>query len=87
MASEIPIPKDTARAAHFVAHSDPHLVGDFWDSQLADLAELVQSAETHQTRRGDHIDPTIRPDAGKVKAVTPLLVSQFCGLGAARWMG
>ena len=87
IASEIPIPVDTARAAKLVAQSDPHVLAEFWDSQLDAMSALVQEAEPHQARWNDHINPVIKPVDGKVKTAALRRQARFCGFGAPKWMG
>ena len=86
LASGIPIPADTDRAAKLVAQSGPHVMAEFWDSQLDALTALVQSAEPRQARRNDHIGPVTKPAAGKVKTFALRRLARFCGFGASRWM-
>ena len=86
LASEIAIPVDTARAAKHVDRPDPHVLAEFWDSQLDSLAALVHAAEPHQTRRNDQIDPVIKPAAAKVETVPLRRIARFCGFGASKWL-
>ena len=87
LASEIPIPKETMKAAQFVAENDPRLIAGFWDSQLASLENLVKSAASSQAKWNGFIDPAIRPAAGKIHILALRQLAEFCGLGASKWMG
>ena len=86
LASGIPIPADTARAAKLVAQSDPHVMAELWDSQHDALAALDHAAESHQARWNDHIDPVIKPAAAKVETVSLIRLARFGGFGASKWM-
>ena len=87
LASETPIPEETRTAAKFVAENDPHLVADFWGSQLTSLQKLVESAASDQTKWNKCIDPAISPAAGKINTLALRHLADFCGLGASKWMG
>ena len=64
LASEIPIPRETMKAARFVAENGPPLIADFWGAQLNAPETLVQSDAPSHARWNGLIDPSIRPAAG-----------------------
>ena len=65
----------------------PHLIAEFWDSQLASLGNLARSGAPSQAKRGGAIDPSIRPAAGGINILDPRQLPEFCGLWGSKWLG
>ena len=70
-----------------MAESDPHLLADFWDSQISHLEALDAAATPSQAKRNARIGPTIRPAAGEIQTLVLRHLAEFCGVGASNWMG
>ena len=83
----MPLPTEATAAARFVAENGPHLMAEFWGSQLTAIGNLVKTAGPPQARLGEYIDPDIRPDAGKIQIPALRQMAELRGLGSSRWLG
>lgn len=86
LASETPLPTETARAAHFVASHEPHLMANFRGEQLSALSSLISQEAADQSRRNAAILPELRPAAGRMETVVLRKLAKAFGLGASHWL-